>query len=626
MSGPERVERANIPTAEAPERVSVIDQALWKRFADARTPGEFGSYWLALQCRMLPDAVAGVVVLGPPDEGPFAPVAFWPAAGAGSDALSKAAETALGERRTVAQACGSNGATPERHALAYPLLVDGHLYGVVAVELETTGPQLRGLMRQLQWGLAWLETMVRRDREESDRRVRDRTTAVLDLVAVALEEPDFRGACNAVATTAAARLGFDRVSIGFLRGSSTTVAAFSHSAKFGKRMNLVHCIGAAMDEAIDQHTVLLYPRGKADDYQVCPAQAKLARDHDSAAVLTAPFGDADRAFGAFTFEGPAAARFDQEAVELCECIAAVTGPILENRRRVDRHIVLKAVDSGRRQVQRLFGPRYYGRKLAAVSAVAVAAVFYLAVDTHRVNAPATLQGEIRRSLVAPFDGYLLGEHARAGDKVRKDQVLAELDDSDLALEHLRWITTRRQRIAEYDRALASRNRADAKIVEAQMEQAAAQIELIGQQLKRARIRAPFDGHVVVGDLSQSIGSGVKRGDLLFEIAPLDAYRVTLAVAEDDVGEVAAGQKGSVLLASIPDEALPFTVTVVTPIAETRDGLHYFRVDARLDRVLARLRPGMEGVGKIDIGERRLIWIHTHKLWNWLEFQAWSWWR
>jgi hypothetical protein len=34
---------------------------------------------------------------------------------------------------------------------------------------------------------------------------------------------------------------------------------------------------------------------------------------------------------------------------------------------------------------------------------------------------------------------------------------------------------------------------------------------------------------------------------------------------------------------------------------------------------------MLGVGKIDAGEHRLIWIWTHQLIDWLRLSLWSWW-
>ena len=37
-----------------------------------------------------------------------------------------------------------------------------------------------------------------------------------------------------------------------------------------------------------------------------------------------------------------------------------------------------------------------------------------------------------------------------------------------------------------------------------------------------------------------------------------------------------------------------------------------------------LRPGMEGVGKVEVDDRRLIWIWTRKLVLWGKMFLWSW--
>jgi hypothetical protein len=34
---------------------------------------------------------------------------------------------------------------------------------------------------------------------------------------------------------------------------------------------------------------------------------------------------------------------------------------------------------------------------------------------------------------------------------------------------------------------------------------------------------------------------------------------------------------------------------------------------------------MEGVGKIEVGERRLIWIWTRRTVHWVRMFVWSWW-
>jgi len=156
-----------------------------------------------------------------------------------------------------------------------------------------------------------------------------------------------------------------------------------------------------------------------------------------------------------------------------------------------------------------------------------------------------------------------------------------------------------------------------------MQEAESQLALVDEKLTRANIVAPFDGIIVSGDLSQLLGSPVEQGKQLFELAPLDAYRVILKVEDRDIRDVHAGQKGTLVLTGLTGEALDFEVHNVS-MAEAEDGKNVFRVEARLARSDLKLRPGMEGVGKIKVGEQTYAWIWTHRLTDWLRMQAWTW--
>ena len=69
----------------------------------------------------------------------------------------------------------------------------------------------------------------------------------------------------------------------------------------------------------------------------------------------------------------------------------------------------------------------------------------------------------------------------------------------------------------------------------------------------------------------------------------------------------------------------FTVSKITPVNTAKEGRNFFRVEAVLGATGAqRLRPGMEGVGKIYVEERRLIWIWTRQMVNWFKLKAWAW--
>lgn len=614
--------------AQPEGRVSLLDQALWKRLTEATNPQAFAQAWLALQCRLISGAARGVVVLGDADEGSFAPAAYWPDEKSIGPELSAVAEMALAERRGIVQGKeneSQGAASPEECAVAYPFMIEEKLYGVVALAIAARPPrELRDVMRQLRWGASWIEVLLRREQVEEAGDRLDRTTAALDLVAVSLGEQRFAAACNAAVTELATRLDCDQVAVGFVRRRRAVVVALSHAAQFGRRMNLIRDVGAAMDEAIDQGSIVLYPPPPEQDYYVSKAHGELARAHDAGSILTVPFESAGRYLGAMTFERPHGSGFGQADVELCDCVSAVLGPLLEEKRRNDRLIVRKIVESMWVQAKRLLGPRYIGRKLAVTALAALIGFFSVATGDYRITSSANIEGLVQRSLIAPFDGYVATEYARAGATVRAGQVLAALDDRDLALERLRWSTTRLQRITEYNRALAERARADMKIIKAQIEQAEAQIALLDEQIARTKLIAPFDGIIISGDLSQLIGASVQRGQELFQIAPLDAYRVILEVDETEIAAVAVGQTGGLLVSSLPSESLAYTVERITPIAEVEEGRNFFRVEARLHEISPRLRPGMEGIAKTYVDDRLLIWIWTYKLVDWARLKLWSW--
>jgi hypothetical protein len=70
--------------------------------------------------------------------------------------------------------------------------------------------------------------------------------------------------------------------------------------------------------------------------------------------------------------------------------------------------------------------------------------------------------------------------------------------------------------------------------------------------------------------------------------------------------------------------LNFSVRRLTPVSTAGEGRNFFRVEAGLENVPERLRPGMEGVGKIEIDRRRLLWVWTDELVDWLRLRTWNW--
>ncbi|WP_132250995.1 efflux RND transporter periplasmic adaptor subunit, partial [Methylobacterium segetis] len=328
--------------------------------------------------------------------------------------------------------------------------------------------------------------------------------------------------------------------------------------------------------------------------------------------------------GAVTLERPGERPFLPETIGLIAATCAAVGPVLEAKRQNDRWLVVKAGDAAAGLARRIVGPNRTGLKLALAGLGVLALALSLVEAEYRVTADARVEGLVRRSVVASYDGYLKAAQVRAGDTVRQGDLLASLEDRDLALERLRWVTERQQRTYEYDKALATRQPATINVVKSQIEQAEAQIRLLDEQLARARFVAPFDGLIVSGDLSQAIGGAIGRGQVLFEIAPLDAYRVVLSVDERLIADLRAGQRGQMLASSLPEEPQALTVQTITPVAEARNGRNLFRVEGRITQGSTRLRPGMEGIAKVDVERRLLVWIWARPLVDWARLTLWHW--
>lgn len=602
---------------------------IWSRFADSTGSSDFPRLWLSLLCAQISVAHSALLLLGNPDRGPFTTAAVWPEPTRDLTHLTPAAERTLRERRGLALRRDVAGVA--MLDLSYPLLLDDVLHGALMLEMPDAAPELvQQVLRQVHWGISGLELELTRRVRQSDEAARQRVFSLLDLVSVVVEEQRFQGAASTLVSELANRLDCDRVSLGLRKGQQMRVAAVSHSASFGRQMNLIRLIEAAMDEAVDQEARVWFP--SEDESCITTAHAALAQQQGAAELCTVPINVQGGYQAALTIERPAGRSLAPIEADFCETLGELAAPMLLCRREEERWLALKALDAGRNQLQRLFGPRYLGRKLVALLVAALVAFFSVATGQYRIIARAELEGGELRVMAAPFNGYIATAEVRAGEQVAAGDLLATLDDRDLTLEQVKLSTERAQTLRERREAAAEHERATVRILTAQLEQADAQIRLVKEQLERTRIRAPFDAIVVSGDLSQSLGAPVQQGEQLFELTPRGSWRIRLAVPEPDIDDVEVGQTGTLLLSALPEQSLPIDLTLITPVVEVIDGQSTFSVEAEFGEgadsagaLPQALRPGMAGVGKIDVGERRLIWIWTRGFLQWVRLKLWSWW-
>jgi multidrug efflux pump subunit AcrA (membrane-fusion protein) len=472
----------------------------------------------------------------------------------------------------------------------------------------------KSLKRSIRWlGLASF------DKSESDEFY----SSVVGVLASCFEQQSYEQGLMRMVAELTGEYQCERVAFGEMRGHHCDVIALSNSAEFDHRSNLVRRIADAMDEAVEQDSPLLYPQLNSKLIQ--RAHQRLVRKHDLKSVATIPLVAERKVFGAVTLIGSESSPIDRKKVDHCRQTLSLLTPFMVLKRDQERSILAKIAVSIGNGLRAVFGLRYLRTKLAATALATLITAGSLVQADFRITADAVLEGEVQRVVAAPISGYLLASAVRAGDTIRRDEIMASLDDEELRLELARLGGRMQQARREYREAQSSRDLVGVRVIRGQMNQISAEIELVEQQLESIHLTAPFDGVVIEGDLSQLLGSPVERGETLFKIAPLEGYRIILKVDESEIAYVEQGQQGTLALSSLSQRKLPITVERITSVAKAEDGANFFRVEASLPEGGKALRPGMEGIAKINAGRERLLWIWTHEIYDWLRLWVWSWW-
>lgn len=191
-------------------------------------------------------------------------------------------------------------------------------------------------------------------------------------------------------------------------------------------------------------------------------------------------------------------------------------------------------------------------------------------------------------------------------------MLAQLDERELKWQLSGLQADRSKALKKRDAHLAAGETAAAQIARLEIEHIKVKSELLQYQSQHLDIRTSIAGLVLVGDLQKEEGVSVKRGQKLFEIAPLDYVLVEIAIPADEIRHYQDGMPVAVQLESFPDTVWEMPLTRLFPSSVVRDGENVFLGEIKLDNPNGLLRPGMRGRANLNVGSKPLIWVWLHK--------------
>ena len=579
----------------------------------------FSEKWLETLCSMLPDVHSAVFMVPEPGADQMHLLAHWPDGLNEHNDFFDSVKYALKKRGDVCLAKARVVDGQDLDFFAKPIYIRSDLAGVLSIKMKhLPSSEHLDVFHSLKRGEQWL-SLANPKKSDNDEFY----GSVVGVLASCFEQQGYEQGLMRMVAELTSEFDCERVAFAEMRGLHCSLVALSNSADFDQRSNLVRRIADAMDEAVEQDRAILFP--DSDSKLIQRAHQKLLRNHDLSSVVTIPLASAGKIFGAVTLIGSESSPLDDSALERCQQILSLLAPFLMLKRDQERGFLATMADTIGSTLSTLFGLRYLKTKLAVIIVATILTMASLVEADFRITADAVLEGEVQRVVAAPISGYLLSSAVRAGDTIRKGEVMASLNDSELKLELARLNGRLQKSRREYREAQSARDLVGYRVIKEQINQIIAETELIEQQLQSIHLTAPFDGVVIEGDLSQALGSPVERGDTLFKIAPLDDYRIILKVDEREIAYVEQGQQGLLTLSSLSQQSMPIRIERITSVAKAADGANFFRVEASLPEAGLNLRPGMEGVGKISAGRERMVWIWTHDVIDWLRLWVWSWW-
>ncbi len=188
-----------------------------------------------------------------------------------------------------------------------------------------------------------------------------------------------------------------------------------------------------------------------------------------------------------------------------------------------------------------------------------------AVDA--IYATGTVEPAVMLPIAPRVAGRLLELKADEGNNVRKGQMLARLDDADLASTVDELEARAKFAQSQYERAQSlvrqgfmakaetDRTRADLDAAEAAVKRARAQRDYMS-------LVAPADGLIIRRD--GEIGQYIPAGQAVFILSCCAPLRVTAEVDEEDIARVRVGQKVVLRADALPGRLLDGTVSEITP--------------------------------------------------------------
>jgi len=223
--------------------------------------------------------------------------------------------------------------------------------------------------------------------------------------------------------------------------------------------------------------------------------------------------------------------------------------------------------------------------------------------------------EVQLEVKSEVGGKIKALYVEPGQKVKKGQLLCEIDDTDLRnekasaetqMEGAQLSVDRAQLNYDRGKALFGRNlitqenfdnlESDLAMARNGLTRSQRSLQTVEDKIAKTKITAPTDGtllnvNVIEGQVVISAAS-VNSGTTLMMVADLSRLLLQTHVNQVDVARLHPGQKVTLRMESLRESEMEGKVSFIAPVASTKNGVKGFTVEANILNPSDQLRPGM----------------------------------
>ncbi len=446
---------------------------------------------------------------------------------------------------------------------------------------------------------------------------------------------DYRGLSKSARFSTAEELAFaitnnlrtqfecEQVAIGIVQQPNVKILSISGMDSIIKRNPGIIPLLASMEECLDAAEIIV----SQEDESVYDEQQRTYYLHrqwrafaKGDAVASIPLRFEDKIVAILSLRRLADRPFTVEELEDIERKVSQFVPGLILLQRANRNLIRHIKDSANNAVEWFKTPGRYKSKSAVAVAVIASFWFMFGSMSYHIAVPCTVEPAVVRHISAPTNAVLASVFCVAGDKVKRGDILCELDHRNLD-DQLEKVQAE---IAVFDhqidKYLAKNDAVNVRLIQAKKTLAQTKLKIIRNRISQAIIRAPIDGVIISGDLRKQVGSVLSKGTSLFEVASSHKMTIKAQVPESEIDELRTNLAGIFVPYAQPSKSLNMKVTRIYPRAQIVNGKNVYIVEAQVNANDDWIKPGMDGSASINVGKRRVYWIALHRVIDYLRYK------